>query len=240
MNRPLFAAAALVLCACTSRTDLVGSRYIKKVHVVASQGATITLSAQESDRFPGLTVALPAGALASDTDVTIEEGFSALASGSDSAISPVLWLGPDGTALASAARVTLPISGTAPTDQPVDVQVLLERAGALARLSVPAVSVDLTALQVSWSTTVLGRGQVVLRTCSANGECAPGECVGGRCRGASCGTVRCALGAARWARPAAMPAASAAVPPARPARPPPGPAAPAMPRPRRVCPRAAA
>ena len=97
------AVAALAACtfiyACGQESN-VGSRFVKSEQVAASKGAAISVSAAEEPELAGSALDIPAGALGTDTTITLELGLKAI---TESPRGPVAIWGPSGTIFSSSS-----------------------------------------------------------------------------------------------------------------------------------------
>lgn len=169
--------------ACT-RIDTVASRYLKSQHIVASEGGDLTVLESESAELAGFSLAIPPGALAQDTQVTLELGLDALVESPDTPQSSVAMLGPTSVVLLKPVKVAFPY---VPEEEQHadDVQLVFVKESQRERLRV------VTDAQVTISLNAFGSMQVISRRCVSNDSCTSGVCLAGRCRSQSCGNVTC-------------------------------------------------
>jgi hypothetical protein len=116
-DRPPAAGVALALVAAAlaagpgcDDSRLAASRYVKRMHVLASTGGVIEITADESRELAGTRLIIGPGALAVDTTITVELRSRPVAR---SPAGPVVAFGPPGTELRSDARLALPADTTA-------------------------------------------------------------------------------------------------------------------------------
>jgi hypothetical protein len=142
-----FAGVALIACTaagCARRTESVASRYIKSVRVVASRGASIAVTSQESMELAGTALDIPAGALDEDTVITLELGYEPILSApAEVAGSVALW-GPEATTFLVPARMKIPYRLAAERAPDLYVE-RLQSGGARQRFDQPSLTVDPTA-----------------------------------------------------------------------------------------------
>lgn len=176
----LWAIAAVgLLGACTTQQD-VGSRYVKTIVATAAAGGTLTVSSAESAELSGLSLVIPAGALAEDKTITLELGLDALAVSPDAPRGPVAIFGPELTFSKDVALV-LPSSATY-SGSAEQTQVLHRTPAGLQRLRAPSATHDPAAHAVALTLRATGSLQVAVRTCGDAGSCGAGEsCVSGTC-----------------------------------------------------------
>jgi hypothetical protein len=106
LRRLVVLSAVLVAFACGNQA---GSRYVKSQNIDAASGGTLSVTATESAALAGTSLAIPAGALAADTRITLELGMDDLVAREDVAGPVAIW-GPAGTRFSKKARMTLPLS----------------------------------------------------------------------------------------------------------------------------------
>jgi hypothetical protein len=110
-SRLLFLAAAGLLVGCQEER-MVASLYAKSVFVSARAGATVEVTAADSPTLAGTSLVLGQNVLPADTTITVELGLTSLAS---LPVGPVVILGPAGTPLRGATRLSIPLyPGTSP------------------------------------------------------------------------------------------------------------------------------
>lgn len=184
--------AALAGC---SQTYPLASRYIKSVEVQASQGAVVTVEASESAELAGASLAIPPGALASDTTLTVELGLESLTSGTDASVSKVAVWGPAGTRLSAPAEVVLPFSLPAgESSAGLRVNMLLGN-GQKVALDRVAFTVDGNNQAARFRVEELAAFEVEVNHCGEGDACAEGTvCVEGTCVAPTCGTTSCVGG----------------------------------------------
>ncbi len=173
--------ALLVFAACG--TPIVGSRFVKSEAVSASQGKTIAVSEKDSAVLAGTSLAVPAGALAQDTVITLEVGLDTLLD-ADEAAGPVTTWGPAGTRFSTPAIMTVPLTVNQSGDE---LTILVQEAdGTRFELPASAVTVDAQGrarFAVNGFTSFQPQRR---RPCTANAQCRSGEvCRAGRCRPAA-------------------------------------------------------
>lgn len=169
--------ALLVLAACGTQT--VGSRYVKSENVLASQGKTIAVSAQDSALLAGTSLDIPSGALTQDTFITLELGMDTLVD-ADSAAGPVAIWGPAGTRFSKPARMTLPLSVNESGDE---ISILVREAdGTEFEVPSSAVTIDAQGRAVFDINGFTSFQPVRRRPCLTNAACTPRQvCRAGRC-----------------------------------------------------------
>jgi hypothetical protein len=147
--RRLAAIAGVALIAgtwagCARRTETVASRYIKSVRVVASRGASIAVTREESAELAGTALDISADALAEDTVITLELGYEPILSAPAEVAGDVALWGPEGTTFLVPARMKLPYR--LGTERASDLYVeRLQGSGARQRFDQPSLTVDPTA-----------------------------------------------------------------------------------------------
>ncbi|MFZ5441399.1 MAG: hypothetical protein ACOZQL_15430 [Myxococcota bacterium] len=185
-NAMWMVAGALALAACGPGN--VGSRFVKSQPVTASQGAVVTVTADESPALAGTRLEIPAGALSADTLVTIELGMDSIL-GAELSAGPAVIFGPPELSLNADATLVLPVSDLGTTD---DVGIVGQTASGLSyEVDVSQVAVNATRTQATFHLRQFGTFQARRRqACSSTNQCASGlVCVNGRCRtGSSTGT----------------------------------------------------
>ncbi len=84
--------------------------------VTAAAGGTVTVSSAQDENLAGVSVTIPAGALAQDTTITVTEGAPLSLPAGSKSVTPVVDLGPAGTKFAKPVTITLPfLAGEANT-----------------------------------------------------------------------------------------------------------------------------
>ena len=204
------AVAALAACtfiyACGQESN-VGSRFVKSEQVAASKGAAISVSAAEEPELAGSALDIPAGALGTDTTITLELGLKAI---TESPRGPVAIWGPSGTIFSKPARMTLPLA-LASSAELAQVEILVEESDGR-RFTIPRseLMIDAAAKSVTFPVNGFTRFQPTVRPAdggttgtgggSAGGSSAAGgtASAGGAAGGSSarsCASVRdCNLG----------------------------------------------
>ncbi len=204
------AVAALAACtfiyACGQESN-VGSRFVKSEQVAASKGAAISVSAAEEPELAGSALDIPAGALGTDTTITLELGLKAI---TETPRGPVAIWGPSGTIFSKPARMTLPLALTSSAEL-AQVEILVEESDGR-RFFIPRseLMIDAAAKSVTFSVNGFTRFQPTVRPVdggttgtgggSAGGSSAAGgtASAGGTAGGSSarsCASVRdCNLG----------------------------------------------
>ncbi len=171
--------AALAFSACG--LEVVGSRYVKQQTVIASEGALFTVNAEESAELNGTRLELPAGALSTDTHVTVELGLTSILGG-ELAAGPSAVFGPAGTTFTTDVTLTLPVRGLNATD---DVGIVGVAADGIAfEVDASQVALDATRTRASFRIRQLANYQPRRRAaCMADADCSMGLlCVNGQCR----------------------------------------------------------
>jgi hypothetical protein len=166
----LFASAV----ACNG-TFMVGSKFIKTQAIRASQGGTIIVSSTDDPNLTGLTIQIPAGALATDTTITIAEApaLSASQLGETTQDGTTVEFGPIATRFQIAATVTLPFAA----DGGSDVSVIgVEDDGSVLTFDSSELSIDAQANRVTFSVPGFTRYAVVVPR-QIGTECAQGYLV---------------------------------------------------------------
>src|SRR4051812_8527242 len=79
---------------------------VKSQHVSAASGATIEVSAADNPTLAGTKLEIPAGALASDTTITVALAATSLVASEDSAGPVTVW-GPNGLKFSTPVRMTV-------------------------------------------------------------------------------------------------------------------------------------
>jgi hypothetical protein len=100
----------LVVTGCSSTQG--ASTVVKSGAISATQGGTLTVTAQDSASLAGTTVVIPPNALPQDTIITIGKGPATLAPAGTTSVGPVVALGPSGIVFNSQAAVTLPYAAS--------------------------------------------------------------------------------------------------------------------------------
>lgn len=111
--KPLLLIPALLTgwaCAVQEPTSL-GSIHVKSGLIDAATGGTIEVTAEDDYApFVGTKVVIPAGALTSDTKITIDVYSSSLMDDDAEAAGPAVDLGPDGTIFSKPVQITVPLT----------------------------------------------------------------------------------------------------------------------------------
>ncbi len=87
-----------------------GDGVAKSQVITSAGGGTITVTPSDSMALAGTSIRIPAGALSSDTTITISPSPISVSHGAQGAAGPVVRFGPDGTKFLAAATVTLPFA----------------------------------------------------------------------------------------------------------------------------------
>src|SRR5438128_2243082 len=90
----LAASFAVVLCRACNPTQTVGSRYVKSQTISASQGGALTVDSSESPELAGTKLVIEPGALAIDTEITLELGDKPITQGNDKSAGELALWGP--------------------------------------------------------------------------------------------------------------------------------------------------
>lgn len=193
-----------LFAACSPENAQVASRFVKSVPVVASQGATITVSPAEEASLGNAQLVIPAGALSKDTTVTLDVGEDHITRGNAGAVA--VWR-PSGLTFSKPARLTLPYALTAgQRDEDVFVKVR-EDDGTEFVLRGAALSIDRARGLVSFNITGFTSfqpGTAALQSdggvlsCVTDDVCAAGQdCVNGACQASHDGgtLAQCAVDA---------------------------------------------
>jgi hypothetical protein len=158
-----------------------GAQRVRTVDVLAGEAVDFTITAAESKALAGTRLEVPAGGIAADAALTLDQGTS-LVPQADNA-GPVAVFGPSGLHFQMAGRLTMPFvlpAGRALNQLGVRVQ---EGDGTAHRLSSNLVTVDADAglvrltLQGFTSFQPSTQGCVVDTDCGSGELCASGECV---------------------------------------------------------------
>ena len=91
-------------------TKTVGSRYVASRLVNAANGDSIAVSAADSPELAGTVLKIPPGALADNTQITLELGEGNLTRTGTRAAGPVAIFGPSGTKFSKPVELTLPFA----------------------------------------------------------------------------------------------------------------------------------
>lgn len=166
----------------TERT--VGSRFVKSERVVASRGATISVSASEEPALAGTRLEIPPDALSADTTVTLELGLKPI---TEASRGPVAIWGPAGVVFSSPVRMTLPLALSNDTERSL-VGVQVEEADGR-RFTIPnsAVAVDASGSTVSFSVSGFTRFQPTVLAPDAGSGSGGGSAGGSASAGGSSG-----------------------------------------------------
>ena len=105
----VLAAAALAAVPGCDDSQLVASRYVKRLLVSAGTGGIIEIGADDSRELAGTRLVIPPNALAADTIITVELRTRPV---SRSPAGPVVAFGPPGTELRGEARLFLRAEAT--------------------------------------------------------------------------------------------------------------------------------
>jgi hypothetical protein len=106
-----------VFAACgTGEPTQLGSIHVKSQQVTAAAGATMEITAAEHAELAGTKLVIPAGALQSDTKITIGIDPDALTDEDSEVSGPVVVFGPSGTTFSAPAELSIPYSGLAEED----------------------------------------------------------------------------------------------------------------------------
>lgn len=180
----LAATAVLCLSACYVPPAEVGSKFVKSVPVTASEGATLTVSLEDSPELAGTTLVIPPGALSSDQTITLELGVNALAEGDDRAAGPVAIFGPAGTRFSKPATLTLPAK--LQSDETVNDLFVAIVEGDGRRDLVPFEALTISGNQVAFEIDGFTSFQACtsqVKKCKTASNCASNEtCVNGSCK----------------------------------------------------------
>jgi len=173
----------------------VGSRYVKSVPVKSSQGATITVSPQESDKLAGTALAIQPNALKSDTLITLELGLKDMVDIDSAVAGPVALWGPGGTQFAPAAEMTLPLVAGADVDLANLFVQVQEDNGTRFTIATSELRVDLANKLVSFSARGFSKYQVRGKKCNADDPtCGQPGTIGGGTPGKCTDNAPCADG----------------------------------------------
>ncbi len=170
---------AMLMAACGT---VVGSRYVKSEHVMASTGSTIAVTATDSAALAGTSLAIPAGALPADTTITVEPALLSLVTDGE-ALSPAVEWGPSGLTFSTPATMTLPLTLSL-TDLASDLEVVVEEADGTVK-AISTVTLDATRTLASFKVSGFSTFQVRRRhhACTSNSQCPTAQtCVSGTCR----------------------------------------------------------
>ncbi|MBI3183062.1 MAG: hypothetical protein HYZ28_13070 [Myxococcales bacterium] len=183
----LLGALSLAALGCSVNNGPVASRYVKSVPVTASQGATITVSAEESPELAGATLAIPPGALERDLRITLELGLEPVVAGVDQSVGPVAVWGPAGTKFAQEAEMTLPFA-LAAEDLALDLFVQVqEEDGTRSEIANDRLTIDEQGKLLRFKVSGFTSYQSGSHGCSGNHHCSSTKvCHNGKCRPASC------------------------------------------------------
>jgi len=169
--------AVFALAACE---PVVGSRYVKSQEMTASAGGELTIDASENAELAGTRLSIPANALPSNTQVTVEIGLDALVTQTRIA-SPVVVFGPQSLQLNGDATVVLPLSRV----KPGEIITISARAGDGSPYDISSsnISLDADNTHATFSVRRFGSFQAQRsNACVTNTDCASGEqCVNGLC-----------------------------------------------------------
>ncbi len=169
--------AALVLAACD---PVVGSRYVKSQEMTASAGGELTIDASENAELAGTRLSIPANALPSNTQITVEVGLDALVNSTRIA-SPVVVFGPQTLQLNGDATVVLPLSHV----KTGEIITISARAGDGSSYEIPTPNITIDASQTHATFTVRRLGSFQAQrsnACVSNADCtATEQCVNGLC-----------------------------------------------------------
>ncbi len=183
LRTTLWCCAVVALAGCGP--SQVGSRFVKSQDVKAAQGAVIEVDAADSSALQGTRLALPGGALAHDTTITLELGSANLVAPSAVA-SPVAVWEPSGLQFSQPATLTLPIDLPVGSDTSHLNIAVQEADGTTFRIphNDLTISASRVTFQIDGFTSFQANTQA---TCSTDSDCASGEsCVNGGCQGNSC------------------------------------------------------
>lgn len=171
--------AVALLAACGTQTN-VGSRYVKTIALTASVGGTLSVNASESAELNGLSLAFPAGALATDRTITLELGLDDVALAPNVPRGPVAIFGPELTFLKD-VELRLPSSASYQGSS-AETEVLLKTPAGLQRIRAPQLTHDPVAHAVTMIVHSTGALQVTVHSCPGAGSCGAGEtCTSGSC-----------------------------------------------------------
>jgi len=175
-----FAAMAFFGCG-TGDTVQIASVHVKTQLIVAAQGGTIDVTAAEHTRLGGTRLAIPAGALAADTRITVGIIDESLVDDEADMSGPAVELGPDGTQFSSPISLTIPYEGVQDEDL---VRVFVVQSDGTRTVVLPdAITFDAAAGTVTFAVSHFTRfqGGRSRRPCShvrcPNGSCRRGRCI---------------------------------------------------------------
>ncbi len=185
--------AVLVLAACSGGSS-VASKYVATA-VIGPTGGTIPVTAADDSVLAGTSITIPAGALTTDTTISIGLSEQDVAPKGTTAAGPVVDFEPSGTVFAKPVTMTIPVTAS----HSLYIEAV-EADGSTSVIAVKSVSDGIATFQVkgftsfgAWTGTSTVDASV---TCASNADCASGEtCTDGVCGGSStCGDGVCGSG----------------------------------------------
>lgn len=164
--------------------------HFKRVAINAAEGGVIEVFADESPRWAGTRLVIPADALASDCEITLDLLAESIALAPDVAAGPAVMWGPAGTEFHGGAALTLPLAIPDGRERAAVFVEVLEDDGRRRQYFQPKVQIDAPAAFTTLSVTTFSAFQNGARGCPSSLQpsermepmCPPGtHCVDGIC-----------------------------------------------------------